>query len=112
LPRRLEQELAAFGQEIKQAHRQTRLNVKRAAIDDSDPRIFAGLPLICTSDAVNATVSHAIVASAVQIGFTPARRSSPAAASMSPLVVQAPTDRPGCTGDDRAPSDSAAILFP
>jgi hypothetical protein len=66
LPRRLEQELAAFGQEIKQAHRQTGLNVKRAATDDSDPRIFAGLALIC--DAVNATVSHTIVASAVRCG--------------------------------------------
>jgi hypothetical protein len=99
LPRRLEQELAAFGQEIKQAHRQTGLNVKRAATDDSDPRIFAGLPVIC--DVVNATVSHAIVASPVQSGFTPARRSSPAAA-----------DRPGCTGDDRAISDRVAILFP
>jgi hypothetical protein len=58
LPRRLEQELAAFGQEIKQAHRQTGLNVKRAATDDSDPRIFAGLPVIC--DVVNATVSHGV----------------------------------------------------
>ena len=73
MPRRLEQELAAFGQEIKQAHRQTGLNVKPAATDDPDPRIFAGLALIRTSAAVNATVSHTIVASAVPGGFTPAR---------------------------------------
>jgi hypothetical protein len=53
LPRRLEQELAAFGQEIKQAHRLTELNVKRAATDAPDPRIFAGLQLV--RDAVNAT---------------------------------------------------------
>jgi hypothetical protein len=95
LPRRLEQELAAFGQKIKQTHRPTGLNVKRAATDHSHPRIFAGLPLIRTCDAVNATdavsatVSHAIVASPVQSGFTPARRSRPAAtaASMSPRII-------------------------